>query len=83
MTIKQKLVQKADSSFVDDWRNAHKWLSVQFSLVIGVVIAYATANPEQVLNFVGSLPEQYRVPLGFVLTTIIPIYLRLKSQGEK
>lgn len=81
MAITKKIVQKADKSFVDDWRNAPKWLSVQFALIFGVILTYVTAYPEEVSKIVESLPDEYRIPLGFVITTVIPIYLRLKQQG--
>lgn len=83
MTIKQKVVDKADQSLVTDWRSAHKWLSVQLALVFGIFVTYATTNPEQVAQIIELFPQEVRIPLGFLLTTVLPIYLRLKQQGEK
>jgi hypothetical protein len=80
MAIKQKIIQKANASFVDNWREAYKWLSVQLALVFGIFVTYATTEPEQVAKIVEFFPQEFRIPVGFLLTTVLPIYLRIKSQ---
>lgn len=82
MAIKQKMIQKADKSFVDNWKEAHKWLSVQLAVVFGVFATYATTEPEQVAQLIEFFPQELRIPIGFLLTTVLPIYLRVKKQGE-
>lgn len=81
MSVKAKLVEKADSKFVDNWREAHKWLSVRFAIVFGVVTSLLTTYPDEVAKMIDALPQEFRIPLGFVVTTILPIYLRLKTQN--
>lgn len=82
MAIKEKLIAKADNSFVDNWKEAHKWLSVRFALLVGVIVTYATTEPEQTAKIIEMFPQELRIPLGFVLTTILPIYLRVRSQEK-
>lgn len=82
MGIKTKLAKKADASFVDNWRSAWKWFSVQFSVVMGAVVMFAATEPDMVLQFVSMFPKEVSVPLGFLVSTVIPIYLRLRPQGE-
>ena len=81
MTVKQKIKAKADKSFVDNWREAWKWLSVQMALVVGIITTYATTYPEDFAAFVDMLPEWAR-PLVGLFIAVAAIYLRLKKQGE-
>jgi hypothetical protein len=82
MAIKEKLIEKADRSFVDNWKEAHRWLSVQLALVFGIFVTYTTTNPEQVAELIEFFPQELRIPVGFLLTTVLPIYMRIKKQGS-
>ena len=77
-----RVKEKVTNSFVEDWKSAWKWLSIQFAVLVGGLLAYASANPEQILKIVDMLPDGWRPVITFIVVTGIPIYLRLKKQGS-
>lgn len=82
MAIKQKLVEKADKSFVDDWRDAWKWLSVQAAVLAGIIVTLSTQYPEEFAKVLEMIPEDLRPFISLIVFSFLPIYLRLRDQSK-
>ena len=68
---------------VDEWRSAWRMLSVQAAGVFATILTMIVANPGPVLQFINSLPEEYKpfLPvLTFIVTFGVPTLLRLIQQ---
>lgn len=74
------MIEKFINGLVEDWNQAWKWLSVQAAILFGIIVSFASTNPEEFAQIMEMLPDWAR-PLMGVLVALIPIYLRLKKQG--
>lgn len=73
---------------VENWRQAHKWASVQLAMLAGVLVTYATSadGMKQLAALIDYVPQQWR-PVASVLlglsTTAIATASRVTVKGKR
>ena len=72
---------------IEEWRVAHKFLSVRLAALAGLVVAYLMEHPEHLDALTGMLPDGPWRTLGSVALGLIvfgvPTGARLVKQGPK
>lgn len=79
-TLKDRIKTFFSSLFKleEDWKQAWKWVEVQFAFLAGILTSYAVMYPNDFANVVKLFPEAVRPFVGLAITVLV-VYLRVKK----